>query len=128
MLKKLFLIYVFFSNIFIIYITSAATRTVWDSYVKDALLWITKNDVIATKGSGLSMLDSILKWVKDSLTWLLAMIAIWAFLFIWVRLALARWNADAFKKAINQLVYAIVWIFLVAIAWAAVKLVAWLNF
>lgn len=128
MFKKLFLFLTLFLNIFFVCITNAATRQVWDSKVKDRLLWISENDVLASDGDGLYMLDTIFIWIKDSLTWLLVLIAIWAFLFIWIRLAFARWNPEEFKKSMMQLTYAIVWLFIVSFAWAAVKLVAWLNF
>lgn len=128
MYKKLLLFMFFISNVFFTFIANAATRQVWNTEIKNALLQITENDVIATESSGLWMLDTILFWVKDSLTWLLMIIAIWAFLFVWVRLALARWKPEEFKKAVTQMVYAIIWIFVVWFAWAAVTLVAGLNF
>ena len=79
------------------------------------------------------MLDSskpifIVDYAKDSIFWLLALIAIWVFIFIWARLAIARWNPEEFKKALIQFIYAIVWLALVALAWALVKLVSSLNF
>jgi hypothetical protein len=58
---------------------------------------------------------------------LLLLVAIWVFLFIWIRIATARWNPDEFKKSITQLIYAIIWIFIVGLAWGLVTLVSWLN-
>jgi hypothetical protein len=58
---------------------------------------------------------------------LLMLIALGVFLFIGIRLSVARWNPEEFKKAMMQFVYAVVWIFIVFVAWAAVKLVAGLN-
>lgn len=127
MFKKIIFLYSFLVNIFFISIANAATREVWNGTIRDVLLWITDNDVLPSDWDWLSMLDNIFIWIKDSLTWLIVLIAVWAFLFIWIRLAMARWNPEEFKKAINQLIYAIVWIFIVAFAWAAVTLVAWLN-
>ena len=70
----------------------------------------------------------IVEYVKKSIFGLLALIAIWVFIFIWARLVMARWNPEEFKKALMQFIYAIVWLALVAIAWAAVKLISSLNF
>lgn len=103
------------------------TRKLGSNTIKDGLVWISKNSVLPDDDDWLSLLQSIFIWVKDSLTWLLLLIAVWAFLFIWIRLGLARWNPEEFKKGIMQLVYAIVWIFVVSLAWAAVTLVSWLN-
>lgn len=128
MFKKLLLfIFIFTSNAYFVIATHAATREVWNSTIKNVLLWVSENDVIASDDNGLTVLDSILYWVKDSLTWLLLLVAVWVFLFIWIRLVMARWNPEEFKKSITQLIYAIVWIFIVSLAWAAVTLVAWLN-
>lgn len=127
MSKKIFL-YILSSYIFLVNTTYAATRSVWNGTIKDSLLWITENDVLPADDNWLSVLDSIFIWVKDSLTWLLFVAAVWVFLFIWIRVVMARWNPEEFKKSITQLIYAIVWIFLISLAWAAVTLVAWLNF
>lgn len=127
MSKKIFL-YILSSYLFLVNTTYAATRSVWNGTIKDSLLWITENDVLPADDNWLSVLDSIFIWVKDSLTWLLFVAAVWVFLFIWIRVVMARWNPEEFKKSITQLIYAIVWIFLISLAWAAVTLVAWLNF
>lgn len=127
MFKKMFLFFLLLWSLFFVFEANAATREVWNSTIKNVLLWISENDVLPANDSGLWMLDTIFVWVKDSLTWLILLIAVWVFLFIWIRLAMAMWNPDAFKKAITQLIYAIVWIFIVGFAWAAVTLISWLN-
>ncbi|MDP2090008.1 MAG: hypothetical protein Q8K30_00290 [Candidatus Gracilibacteria bacterium] len=127
MFKKIIFLYSFLVNIFFISIANAATREVGNGTIRDVLLGITDNDVLPSDGDGLSMLDNIFIWIKDSLTGLIVLIAVGAFLFIGIRLAMARGNPEEFKKAINQLIYAIVGIFIVAFAWAAVTLVAGLN-
>jgi|SaaInlStandDraft_6_1057023.scaffolds.fasta_scaffold00586_4 hypothetical protein len=100
-----------------------------DDWIRSALLDITDSDV-TTKvkdDDWFWMLAWIINWVKESLTWVLVLIAIWAFLFIWVRLAFARWNPEEFKKWMMHLVYAVIWIFIVSIAWAAVKLISGID-
>lgn len=54
-------------------------------------------------------------------------LAIWVFIFIGIRFASARWNPEEFKKAWMQLVYAILWIFFIFMAWWLVKIVASLR-
>lgn len=105
-----------------------STRKLGSNTIKDGLMWISQNEILPSWDDWLWVLQSIFIWIKTSLTGLLLIIAVWVFLFIWVRLGLARWNPEEFKKGIMQLVYAIVWIFIVAFAWAAVTLIAWLKF
>lgn len=122
MLNNFFLLITFLiSQIFFINITF------WDDTIKDSLLNISENDMIWSNDNWFNMLNSIFIWLKDSLTWLLILIAVWAFLYIWIKIAISKWNPEEFKKAILHFVYAIVWIFLISIAWALVTLVTWLN-
>ena len=106
----------------------ANTWNLWSDIIKKNLLWTSESKVLEIEEENwLNVLQSIVIWVKDSLSGLLVLIAVGVFLFIWIRLGVARWNPEEFKKWIMQLVYAVVWIFIVSIAWAAVTLVAWLN-
>ena len=73
------------------------------------------------------ILDNVLAYVRDSIFGLLAMIAIWVFLYIGFKLIIARWNPEEFKKTLNTLIYAVIGIFIVSFAFAAVRLVAGLN-
>jgi len=96
-----------------------------------------QDDIIPTERTAVVDTQVILDWwntiflidyIKESIFWLLALIAIWVFIFIGAKLVIARWNPEEFKKAIMQFIYAIVWLAIVAISWAAVKLVSSLNF
>ncbi len=69
-----------------------------------------------------NLLNNLLKYIKNSLSYLLAVISIWVFLFIWWRLVVARWNPEEFKKALTHFIYAIVWIFVITASWLIVKL------
>jgi len=71
--------------------------------------------------------DNFLAWIRDSIDTLLPITAIWVFLFVGIRLGIARWNPEEFKKAWIQFIYAIVGIFVVSFAWAWVKLVQGIN-
>lgn len=75
----------------------------------------------------LSLLDYILGFFRDSIFALMALIAIGMFLFIGWRLVMARGNPEEFKKAMLSFVYAAIGIFVVAAAWAMVKLVAGID-
>ncbi len=107
-------------------------KTLGSSSTMDALLWITwKSSIINwddnTEEGGFTTLTKLVIWFKDSLTWLVQLLAVWAFLFVWIRLGMARWNPEEFKKALQHMIYVIVWIFVISISWAAVVLVAWIS-
>jgi len=130
MIKKLLvlslLIILNFSSVGISY---WATRTLWNSDIKNTLLHNTSDNIAkSTSDDWLVATAEIFKWAKNNLTSLIVLISVGAFLFIWIKLTMARGKPEEFKAAMMQLVYAIVWIFLVSLAWAAVTLVAWINF
>lgn len=85
------------------------------------------NTVINVDDDWRWIIESLFTFTKDSIFGLLALISITVFIFIWARLVMAKWSPEDFKKAILQLVYAIVWLALIAISWGAVKLVSSLN-
>lgn len=74
-----------------------------------------------------SMLDNLFAYVRNSLFSLLMLIAIAVFVYIGFKLITARGNPEEFKKALNTFIYAVVGIFIVSFAFAAVRLVAGLN-
>lgn len=84
-------------------------------------------DVLVDWDNAGKQIDNFLFWVRDSIDTLLPITAIGVFLFVGIRLGLARWNPEEFKKSWMQFIYAIVGIFVVSFAWAAVKLVAGIN-
>ena len=97
--------------------------------------WSIQDDIIPTQDTAIydNEFDEwyttfILTYIRDSIFELLMLITIWVFIFIWARLVMARWNPEEFKKALMQFIYAIVWLAIVAIAWAAVKIVSSLDF
>jgi len=122
----------FYSFIWIL----SSTSFVFAEATKDSILngiiptWDNVNKVVAeidTTDDWLTVLDNIFAWAKDSIFWLMMILSIGVFLFLWVRLVIARGNPEEFKKAMMSMVYAVVWIFVVSAAWAAVKLVSGLN-
>lgn len=109
---------------------SLSFAELWDSSIKDSLIWISDSNVTwdyVEDDNWFFQLSLLLWWIKNWLTNIIILIAVWVFLFIGSRLAIARWNPEEFKKAMMQMVYAIVWIFIVSIAWALVALVAGIN-
>lgn len=102
-----------------------------DYSIQDNIIPDTTSNVVATvdgSGSqGFDLLDSILLYIKDSIFNLLALFAIGVFLYIGFLLVTARWNPEQFKKAMKAFVYAVVGLVVVALAWAAVRMVAWLT-
>jgi len=88
----------------------------------------TGTDALASGETGTNLLDAVLLYVKDSIFALMAVIAVGVFLYIGWKLVIARGNPEEFKKALTTFLYAVIGIFVVAFAWAAVRLVAGLNF
>ncbi len=129
MIKKILLFVLLFVFSFsFVWLSYSATRDVWSEDIKKVLLDISSDNVVKTGNNDwFETTASILIWAKDSLTSVIVLIAVWAFLFIWIKLAFARGNPEEFKKAMMQLVYAIVWVFVVSIAWAVVRLVAGIH-
>jgi hypothetical protein len=103
----------------------------WDESLMNSLLWYASDKSIIELDSkdkwGFTILSAIVVWFKDSLSSLIMLISVGAFLYVWIRLGIARWNPEEFKKALMQMVYIIWGIFIITLAWAAVYLVAWLN-
>jgi hypothetical protein len=131
MIKKLLLLsLLIISNFSFVDLSYWATNEVWETDIKDALLEITEdtNIIESTDDDWLTILTDIFIWIKDSLTSLIMLIAVWVFLYIWTKLLFARGNPEEFKKGMLHLVYAIIWIVVVSLAWAAVTLIAGINF
>jgi hypothetical protein len=95
--------------------------------LKNAIIPSGSDQVITSTATGEWVLDSILAFTRDGIFSLMALLAIGMFLYIWGKLIIARWNPEEFKKALMSFVYAVIWIFVVAAAWAIVRLVAGIN-
>jgi hypothetical protein len=115
------------------YTLSITSVVLWKEEYKNAMLpqvdWTDDGviDVKLTDGTWEDQVDSIFAWIRDAMETLLPIVAVWVFLFVGIRIAIAKWNPEEFKKAWMQMIYAVVGIFVVWFAWAAVKLVAGLN-
>lgn len=71
-----------------------------------------------------SVIKDILLYVKETLSTLVIIFAIWAFMYVWFKLISARWNAEEFKKAMQSFIYTIVGIVLAGMAYAIVALIS----
>lgn len=106
-------------------------RAVWNKDIFDSLIAVTSDNNITSAiddDSWFILFENFLYWSKTSLTGLLKIVVIAAFLYLWARLTFARGKPEEFKKSLMHFVYAIIWIFIVTIAWALVTLVATINF
>lgn len=87
--------------------------------------WVTQN--LLDWANWETQVDNLSSWLIESIEWILPLIAVWVFLFVGIKLAMARWNPEEFKKAWMQFLYAIIGIFAVSFAWITVKLVSSLS-
>ena len=95
--------------------------------LKQAIIPNSGRAILTSSESGEGLLDYVLWFARDSIFALMAVIAIGMFLYIWARLIMARGNPEEFKKTLQSFIYAAIGIFLVAFAWAIVRLVAGLQ-
>lgn len=92
-----------------------------------------KNDIVPETHEVLanwwsSPIDTVIIFVKDFIFSILWIIVVWVFLYFWFKLVTSAWNPEELKKTMMWLVYVIVWLAIMSLAWAAVKLVTTLNF
>lgn len=92
--------------------------------LKDDMIPNSGRAVLTSQNEAEGLLDYVLDYGRDVIFALMAVIAIGMFLFIGARLVMAQGNPEEFSKALKSLIYAAVGIFLVAFAWALVKLIA----
>lgn len=99
-----------------------------NTYIKDNLTnnnW--ENVITWVESWNLNTLDYIINYFQDTVSSLIFLLAVWVFIYIWIKLVFARWNPEDFKKNMLHFTYAAIWFFVIAASWALVKLVAWLN-
>lgn len=75
-----------------------------------------------------NVLMPILTEFKTMIFWLLALIAVAVFIYLGYKLVVAQWKPDEFKKAMMGFVYAVVWLAIIPLAWALIKLISSLQF
>ena len=100
--------------------------------------WFDASHIIPTTGSwtisdvkfskDTNLLDKLLTFVKDSIFGILALVAIWMFLYVWFSLVKAQWNPEELKKAFMTLIHVIIGLFIVAISWAVITMASSVTF
>lgn len=97
---------------------------VYADTIENKMKWIPNNTLwIETE----SPLQSIVNSIENIIYTLLWVIAVWVFMFFWMKLISSRWNEDAYKKAKTWLMYAVAWLAVIPLAMALVKLAASLK-
>jgi len=119
------------------YILTGVLLFVVFSFWVDAA-WFDPKDILPTTGEwtittvwfdkSTGLLDQILAFIKDSIFWILALIAIAMFLYVWFSLIKAQWNPEELKKAFMTLIHIIVGLFIIAISWAVITMVSSITF
>ncbi|MDD5770063.1 MAG: hypothetical protein PHE25_03780 [Candidatus Gracilibacteria bacterium] len=93
-----------------------------------------KNDIlpngntIGISGVGVDPLNQVILYFKDFIFYILGFIAIGVFLYFGFKLILAKGNEEEFKKTVMGLIYAIVGLAIIPLAWGVVKIATTLNF
>jgi len=78
-------------------------------------------------GEWVWVVSEILNYIKESIFWLLSVIAIWMFIYTGFNLVKAQGNPEEMSKTWKTLIHVIVWLFIVAVSWALVRMVAWIQ-
>lgn len=110
-------------------VVAFAAAPLWNDDIKNNILPDTDSTVLVTDTSeGFLAFDTFLAFIRDSIFGLLAIITIGVFLVIGGKLFIARGNPEEFSKALFAFIYAVIWLVIVGLSWAAVKLIVWLKF
>ena len=114
-MKKIFLTIIYFISISQSYANNLEEKMKW------TLKWRDLN--IDTKNP----LEDIIKNIESIIYTILGIVAVWVFIFFWIKLITSRWNEDAFKKAKTWLIYAVWGLAIIPLAMALVKLASSLK-
>lgn len=121
-MKKIVLfIFIFISSVFIAFWASSIREDMIPE--TETIAWNTL-DIESWTWAFLPILASF----KNIILGLLAIIAVAVFIYLWFKLVKAEWKPDEFKKVMLWFVYAIIWLSIIPLAWAVVKLISSLQF
>lgn len=95
--------------------------------LKDAMMPTSSNQ-IWVEDKWVDTINQVLIFVKDFIFTLLWIIAVWVFLYFWFKLITSRWNPEEMTKTLVRFVYAIVWLAIIPLAYALVKLITTYKF
>ena len=77
--------------------------------------------------SGTGFLDGLAEYAKDTIFGVLVLVVIGMFLYIGTKLIIARGQPEEFGNAMKSLVFVVVGIFVVSVAWLWVQLISSLE-
>lgn len=92
----------------------------WPSDKADLTLWVDNSSV--------SIKDNFLKNAQKYILWIVALVAISMFFHIWYMLATAEWKQDQLTKWMKWLIYLIVWLAVIPLAYVVIKITTWFSF
>jgi len=96
-----------------------------DLYIKE-IDWV-KPLQAYTWGTDVTIEKLVFTSSEQILMRLYIIIAIWVMIYIWFLFLTAEWKTEQFSKAWKAVVYALVWLTLVPLAYILVKIVTWIN-
>ena len=130
-MKKIIILIVLVTSFFIT-LNSYWNDLWWEDTIKSNIIPIDPNyaatGALTAATAWLSPISKSFQIVKDIIFWLLALFAIWSFLYFWFKLVVAQWNQEEFKKAMSWFVYTIIGIILASLAWWIIKLISSIQF
>lgn len=96
--------------------------------IKDKLLDDTSSNIWNVSWTTTSsILWWLFSWFKTEIFSVIMVISIAVFIYIGIKFSTSKWNPEEFKKAWLHLIYAVIWIFFVFMAWWLVKIVSSLS-
>lgn len=75
-----------------------------------------------------SYLDLIISWVMDGQIFFGMISAITVFIILWWKLLTANWDEEKHSEAIRWFIYVWVWLALIPLGWAIIRLVTSISF
>lgn len=122
-MKKILYIMIYIFTLLSTKISFAASTIIKDKLINDTSsnIW----NVSWTTTS--SILWWLFVWFKTEIFSVIMVMTIAVFIYIGIKFATSRWNPEEFKKAWLHLIYAVIWIFFVFMAWWLVKIVSSLS-
>jgi len=128
MIKKIIILIVLVTSFFITINSCLANNNI----IKNNILPIDPNydgnNTLTDTTVWLEPINSSFQTIKDIIFWLIALFAIWSFLYFWFKLVIAQWNQEEFQKSISWFIYTIVGIIIVTLAWWIIKLISSIQF
>lgn len=96
---------------------------VWADYKNDIIPIAGGSSAVQVTGEWTWIIWWIATYITDTLFWILTVVWIWVFLVLGARLVMARGNPEEFKKNFMWMVYGLIWIAIMTIAYAVVTFV-----